>query len=142
MVDDSPQDAPSWQLPDAIGGEAALRVLLKDFYDRLFDDLMIGFFFLPHDKQDLIDHQYNYICAHIGRRGHQKYSGRNMRLAHHHLPILGAHFDRRHVILKQTLQDHETPQHVYDAWINLDLSLRSFIVRTGGQARDAMLNQK
>lgn len=131
--------APTWNLPEAVGGEAALRALLTDFYDRLFEDILVGFFFAPHSKSDLIEHQYNYVCAHLGARGHHVYSGRNMRLAHQHLPILGAHFDRRHVILSQVLEAHDVPEHVRQAWLGLDASLRAFIVRTGGAARQKIL---
>ena len=127
-------------MPEAIGGEAALRALLRDFYDALFEDILVGFFFLPHDKETLIEHQYDYVCAHLGARGRHVYSGRNMRQAHQHLPILGAHFDRRHMLLTQVLQAHDVPEHVQDAWRALDLSLRPFVVRMGAAARAVTLS--
>ena len=126
----------SWSLPDEVGGAAALRALLADLYDRIYDDVMIGFFFLPHDKQALIAHQYDYVCAHLGQRRGQ-YQGRSMRQAHERLPILGAHFDRRHVLLQETLRDHGVPAHVSRAWLELDLRLRPFVVRLGAAARQA-----
>ena len=43
-----------WTLIDRVGGEAALRALLRDFYDRLYDDMIVGFLFQPHDKEALI----------------------------------------------------------------------------------------
>lgn len=134
-----PSTQPLWTLPEAVGGEDVLREVLRGFYDKLFEDIIVGFFFLPHDKATLIDHQYHYMCAHLGARGHHVYSGRNMRLAHQHLPILGAHFDRRHVILCEVLDAHKIPEHVREAWLGLDLSLRPFIVRTGGVARAKIL---
>lgn len=125
---------PGWSLPEAIGGEAALMALLKDFYDRLYLDLMVGFLFEPHDKATLIAHQYSYVCAYLGdRAGH--YQGRSMRGAHQALPLLGAHFDRRHVILKQVMEAHQVPAHVKQAWLELEQRLRPFIVRQGATAR-------
>lgn len=138
-MSDAPSAPPTWTLPDAVGGESSLREVLTDFYDKLYGDIIVGFFFLPHDKAALVEHQYHYVCAHLGQRGHHVYSGRSMRLAHEHLPILGAHFDRRHVILREVLDAHDIPAYVRDAWLGLDLSLRPFIVRTGDAARARML---
>lgn len=123
----------SWTLEGELG-EAALSALLTDFYDRLFADIMIGFFFAPHDKQRLIEHQYDYVCAHVGQKT-RAYTGRSMRKAHAHLPILVGHFDRRHQLLRDVLADHAVPTHVMEAWLELDASLRDFIVRTGDKER-------
>lgn len=119
-------------------GEERLRALLTDFYDRLYDDIIIGFFFTPHDKQALIEHQLDYVCAHVGA-GEGKYEGRSMRRAHEHHPILSGHFDRRHQILREVLEDHDVPEHVSRAWLELDSSLRTFILNQGAMERDRRL---
>ena len=126
-----------WNIDDVLSAEA-LDALVTDLYDRIYDDLMIGFFFLPFPKQRLIDHQVAYVRARFGPPG-VSYPGRSMREAHEAHPILPAHFDRRHVILSQTLDDHGVPAHVRDAWLALDLSLRPLIVRKGGERRAEML---
>ncbi len=128
-------DAP-WNLLHELGGEEALRALLRDFYDRVYDDVMIGFFFAPHPKQSLIDKQYAYLVSHLGE-GRALYHGRTMRQAHMALPILPGHFDRRHTILKQTLARHEVPPHVQQAWLQLEQWLRPFVLRMGKAAREA-----
>ena len=132
---DPPQ---SWDLDSELGGSSALEALITDFYDRLFADLMIGFFFLPHDKTRLIAHQLSYVRANLGAH-RTRYEGTPMRRAHAHLPILGAHFDRRPTILSEVLRAHHVPEHVVTAWLDLDARLRPLIVRTGGKARDAIL---
>ncbi len=129
-----------WTLLDACGGHDALMALLTDFYDRLFDDLFVGFFFTPHDKQDLIAHQFAYITSHLGKRDPStpRYTGRPMLKAHTHLPILAGHFDRRHVILSEVLRDHDVPEHVQHAWLELDQSLRPLILARGSDAARAL----
>ena len=37
-------------LYDDLGGEPALRAVLRTLYDRLFDDLLVGFLFAGRDK--------------------------------------------------------------------------------------------
>ncbi len=127
--------APSWNLAREVGGEAVLSEIIHDLYERLFADMMIGFFFQPHDKSRLIQSQYDYLNAHLGDRG-GVYEGPSIRRAHDLLPILPGHFDRRHQILVDVLQDHQVPAHVQEAWIEFDLSLRDLVVREGKKARE------
>lgn len=61
--------------------------------------------------------------------------------AHRGLPILAGHFDRRHVLLKETLERHDVPQHVREAWLDLDQRLRPLILKKGRAAADE-LNQR
>lgn len=137
-MSEEPSGAPAdWELLEELGGDEALGALLRDFYERIYADAMIGFFFLPHDIERLVAHQRDYILARLGRT-RTRYGGMSMRQAHGALPILGAHFDRRHVLLTQTLQDHDVPAHVRDAWLDLDQRLRPFIVRMGQKTRDNM----
>jgi hemoglobin len=128
-----------WTLIDRVGGEAALRALLRDFYDRLYDDMIVGFLFQPHDKEALIAHQFDYVCAHIGIKT-TRYTGRSMREAHRHLPILAGQFDRRHQLLRDVLRDHDVPADVQEVWLTLDTSLREFILSRGAMERDRILN--
>jgi hemoglobin len=134
MTADAPDN--DWALDEALGGPDALQALLDDLYTRLYADLMIGFFFAPHDRAALIAHQRDYLMAHLGRRP-QRYTGRPLREAHAHLPILPGHFDRRHRLLTQTLDDHHVPPHVRAAWLALDLSVRDLVLRLGARARSA-----
>jgi hemoglobin len=125
-----------WVLVDECGGPDALMALLQDFYDRLYQDLFVGFFFTPHDKATLVAHQYAYITAHLGARSPvtPAYTGRPMIKAHAHMPILVGHFNRRHVVLREVLMAHKVPEHVRLAWLELDESLRGLILARGAKA--------
>ena len=124
----------TYSLPDAVGGPDRLLALMRSFYDRLYDDAMVGFFFLPHDKDSLVRSQIDYVHAHLGDR-QGDYTGRPIREAHEHLPILPGHFDRRHQILRETLADFAVPDHVQADWIALDLAMRPMVLRQGSAVR-------
>ena len=135
MTDETPQ----WDLAEAVGGQEALRAIVHDFYERVFDDVMIGFFFAGTDLEGIVDSQVEYVRARLPR-GEATYSGQPIRRAHQPFPILPGHFDRRHALLRQTMADHAVPEHVQQAWIDLELRLRPLVVRTGAQRRDEMLD--
>lgn len=118
-------------------GEETLRTMLQDFYDRLFDDMIIGFLFEGSDKSALVDSQFDYVTAHLGDRS-GTYDGPSIARAHKELPILTGMFDRRHEILRQTLEDHAFPQEIVEEWLTLDQSLRKFVVNLGAQRRDEL----
>lgn len=129
----------TFNLADEMGGEEALRGMMRDFYDRVFDDAIIGFLFAKSDKEALVESQIDFVTAHLGDRS-GAYEGPNIREAHRNLPILTGQFDRRHQILKETLIAHEAPEHVVEAWLALDQSLRNFVVNLGAQKRDEILH--
>lgn len=113
---------------EQIGGDG-LRAILVDFYDRLFDDVMIGFFFRGKDKARLVDKEWELTARLLGSP--VAYTGRVLREAHAASPIMGGHFDRRLQILKETLTHHDVPQAVRDAWIEHTLALRPQITADG-----------
>ncbi|MFT7486558.1 MAG: hemoglobin [Candidatus Paceibacteria bacterium] len=119
------------QSPQALfelaGGEERLRPLLQDFYDRVFDDVMIGFFFKGKDKALLVQLELEFALKMLG--ADVEYSGRSLPEAHAAHMIMGGQFNRRLVILKETLTDHNMPSEVFEHWIEHTLSLRSQITR-------------
>lgn len=123
----------SFNLAEELGGEDALRALLRDFYDRLFADVLIGYFFARSDKELLIDSQYHYLTAHLGDRS-GTYEGPSIRRAHEALGILPGHFDRRHKLLEDVLNAHSVPAHIAEAWLSFDTTLREFVLREGQKA--------
>lgn len=129
----------NWDVIEEVGGEDAMWSLMSRFYDRLFDDLLIGFFFENSDKDRLIRSQIDYVHAHIGsRRG--SYDGPSIRQAHADLPILKGHFDRRHQILTEVLEEFDVPQEVRRAWLGLDRAMREMVINQGAQRRDDLLS--
>jgi truncated hemoglobin YjbI len=121
-------------LYDDMGGEPALRAVLTALYDRLFDDLMVGFLFAGKDKARLVEHQVRFTARFLG--GPSAYEGKTIPEAHAPLPILPGHFDRRHHLLKQVLAEHRVPEHVAKEWLRVDASLRTAVLRSGEEARE------
>ncbi len=121
-------------LYDEMGGEPALRAVLRALYDRLFDDLMVGFLFVGKDKERLIEHQLWFTARFLG--GPSRYEGKSIPDAHAALPLLPGHFDRRHHLLEQALAQHRVPPHVAEEWLRVDASLKTAVLKTGEEARE------
>ncbi|WP_158542731.1 group I truncated hemoglobin [Lujinxingia litoralis] len=126
-----------WDVIEEVGGAERMEAMMRAFYDRLFDDLMIGFFFMKSDKEALIASQIAFVHAHLGSR-QGDYAGPPIRRAHQQMPILVGHFDRRHQILREVLDAFSVPEHVKEAWLGLDRAMRDMVIRQGDQAREEL----
>jgi len=109
-------------LHELAGGEAVLRPLLVDFYDRVFDDVMIGFFFKGKDKARLVEKELELALQFLG--ADVEYSGRPLPEAHAAHPIMGGQFNRRTQILRETMSDHGLSAEVQEAWLEHTERLR------------------
>lgn len=117
-------------------GPAALRTVIADFYQRLFDDVMIGFLFVGKDRARLIQKEWELTARFLG--ADIPYTGRPMRMAHAASPIFGGHFERRLQLLRETLADHAVDPEVAQVWIDHQLALRSQItVDRGSECKDS-----
>ena len=112
-----------------IGGDK-LRVVITDFYSRIFGDVMIGFMFEGKDRARLIDKEWELAAAMLG--ADVKYTGRPMRTAHAQSPIFGGHFERRLQILRETMAAHGVDPEVQRVWIEHTQALRDQITRDKG----------
>ena len=121
-------------LYDDLGGEPALRAVLQALYDKLFDDIMVGFLFAGKNKAELVEHQVRFTARFLG--GPSEYTGRSLPDAHAALPLLAGHFDRRHHLLKQVLVEYKVPAHVAAEWLRVDQSLRTAVLKSGEEARE------
>jgi hemoglobin len=121
-------------LYDAIGGEARVRAVLQSLYDRLFVDAIVGFLFEGRDKAHIVEQQLAFTCHFLG--GPQRYEGRPLPEVHAALPLLPGHFDRRHLLLKQVLDEQRVPEQVKRVWLRIDESLRPSVLAAGQDARD------
>ena len=108
-------------LYDQLGGETKLRAVIDDFVDRVFDDIMIGFFFANADKHRIKRFEFQHASALLG--GPAEYAGRPLRQAHAAHPIRGGHFARRMQILRQVMAAHGVPPDVQKRWIDHDEAL-------------------
>lgn len=112
-------------------GEPALRAVLVDFYDRVFADAMIGFFFAGKDRAHLVEREYELTAKMLGAPG-VVYRGQPMRTAHGRHTIFGGQFERRLQILRETLADHRVDPEVQRVWIEHTLALRAQVTHDRG----------
>ena len=112
-------------------GEAKLRAVLADFYDRVFADVMIGFLFAGKDRAHLVEREYELTAKLLGAPG-VVYRGLPMRTAHARHTIFGGQFERRLQLLKETLADHGVPPEVCQVWLDHTLALRPQITHDRG----------
>lgn len=111
-----------------LGGPAVVRGLLADFYARMAVDPIVGFFFAGKDLARIVDGQLQFLCKVSGEI--EVYSGRHPAQAHLDLaPIRRGHFDRRLVLLRETLSEHGVDDMDIAAWLQVERSLRRQIER-------------
>jgi truncated hemoglobin YjbI len=110
-----------------LGSETVFRGLLLDFYQRMLNDVMIGFFFEGKDIVHIAEQQANFILMAAGLR--DKYQGKGPATAHTALPpILPGFFDRRLRILEETLLAHSIPPKLATQWVQFEESFRAVVV--------------
>ncbi len=115
-------------LLEQAGGLDGLRRVVTSFYDAVFDDVMIGFFFRGLDKSALIDREIELAARMLGAE-HVEYRGRPLRSAHAKHPIMGGQFDRRTQLLKEAIARHQIPAPVEQAWIEHTERMRPLITK-------------
>lgn len=119
---------------ERIGGEAGLRAVIDDFVDRVFDDVMIGFFFRNVERRRIKELEFQHAAEFLGG---PRYRGRPLDAAHQKHRIMGGQFARRKELLRQTLVAHGLPEDVIAAWLEHTESLRPLITGdAGGQCND------
>lgn len=115
---------------EELGGEPALRRIIDRFVDRVFDDVMIGFFFRNASRERIKDKEYEFAARHLG--ADIAYTGKPIAEAHAAHPIMGGQFMRRLQILKQTLEEEGVPEHIREHWLSHTEKLRSLVTRDAG----------
>jgi hemoglobin len=113
-------------------GEDRLRQIIEVFVDRIFDDIMIGFFFRNADRSRIKEMEFQFTAQFLGAE--IAYQGRPLAEAHRQHPIMGGQFARRLQILRETLEEFRVPPHIRDAWLAHTESLRPLI--TGDKGSD------
>jgi hemoglobin len=108
------------------GGLEGLRAVIETFYDRVFDDVMIGFLFWKTDKARLIEKEVEFAARMLGARD-VVYTGKPIREAHAPHRIMGGHFDRRLQILKDSMAHHGLPEAVRVRWVQHTAALRPLV---------------
>ena len=109
-----------------IGGEKGLSNILQDFYLRMSQDILIGFFFNGKDLAAIAEMQKLFLMRAMG--GATSYTGKPPASAHLALaPILSGHFDRRLRILEDTLRDHHVSEDDIRAWVDFESAFRDSV---------------
>ena len=114
---------------EQIGGER-LRTVLEDFYDLVFDDVMIGFLFVGKDKARLVEKEWEFAARILG--ADVPYTGKGIRAAHARSPILGGHFERRLQLLREAMDKNDVPDEVRRAWLAHSEKLRHMVTADRG----------
>src|SRR5215216_3439556 len=117
-----------------LGGEPALRAIIDRFVDRVFDDVMIGFFFRNARRERIKQKEYEFAAQHLGAG--TPYTGRAIAEAHRAHPIMGGQFARRLTILKNTLEEAGVPEHVKAHWLAHTEALRPLVTADSGRECD------
>lgn len=119
---------------DDLGGEPALRQIIDRFVDRVFDDVMIGFFFRNARRERVKQKEYEFAAQHLG--GPVTYTGRPIAEAHRAHPIMGGQFARRLTILKETLEAAGVPEHIKQHWLAHTEAQRALVTSDVGRECD------
>lgn len=110
-------------------GEARVRTVLEDFYRRQASDAMIGFFFFGRDSRAIAHKQLDFLAYVSGARA--EFQGRVPQDAHHALPpIRRGQFDRRLVLLRQTLDSHGVAPELIERWVGFEATFRQAVTGT------------
>lgn len=121
--DPSPRDGSARSPYERLGGEPVLRAIIDDFVDRVFGDMMIGFFFRNASRARVKEFEFQHAAEHLGAG--IPYAGRPLRVAHAAHRIMGGQFARRKELLRKTLVDHHVAQDIADGWLAHVESLRA-----------------
>lgn len=113
------------------GGEPVWRAVMATFFERVFDDVMIGYLFMGQDRARLEAREFELAARALGATS-VHYAGRPLREAHRRHTILGGHFERRLVMLREAMQAHGVPQEAQDALLSHNRSLRHLITANEG----------
>ncbi|MCA9632760.1 MAG: group 1 truncated hemoglobin [Myxococcales bacterium] len=119
---------------EQLGGEPKLRAIIDRFVDRVFDDVMIGFFFRRANRQRIKAKEYEFAAGHLG--ADVEYTGRPLAEAHAAHPIMGGQFLRRLKILEEVLDEFEVPPEVRRHWVLHTEANRGQVTRDAGSDCD------
>ncbi|MEH6785086.1 MAG: methyl-accepting chemotaxis protein [Alcanivorax jadensis] len=111
-----------------VGGEAAVRAVVTEFYNRVLEDQALAPYFRHKQRNGLEESQVQFFTQVLG--GPKIYQGRSMADAHKNLHITDKNFDRVAVHLKETLESLDLePSHI-DTIMNTVAPLKRDIVNT------------
>lgn len=121
------QKAALHRIYENAGREPGLKKILKDFYGRMSKDAMIGFFFFGKNTDEIAEKQLSFLLRAMGIT--PSYTGKAPAQAHDDLPeIRRGQFDRRLVILEETLRAHGLSDEDIRTWVAFENAFRDAIL--------------
>lgn len=113
--------------PDQAAQTEKLNAILVNFYKRMEQDAMLGYFFTGKDLVHIAHQQGSFLLNAAGMI--PKFEGKGPHSAHTALPpIWTGHFDRRLVILREALVSHQVPAPMIELWLAFESSFRNIVV--------------
>lgn len=111
-----------------------LNSILEDFYQRMEQDVMLAYFFTGKDLKHIAHQQAQFLLNAAGFI--ERFDGKGPASAHVALPpILEGHFDRRLVLLRETLQTHQLETPMVELWVSFEATFRNIVVTKQDYAR-------
>lgn len=119
-------------------GENFIHEVITDFYERAFQDPIIGHFFRGKDRAEITLRQIDFATALLG--GPKRYNGRPLEAAHEEFSIKQAHFDRRQTLLREVLTEYNLDLYLMDDWLTLEDKFRHLIVTVKGVCQQVAIS--
>jgi hemoglobin len=107
-------------------GQDKITAIIQDFYAQAFVDPIIGYFFDGKNQDHLIQQQVSFTIGMLG--GPKNYTGKPLELAHRSLNLRPAHFNRRKILMEETMQRHNIDKSCQEEWLMLEEQFRRIIV--------------
>ncbi|MHC4813925.1 MAG: globin domain-containing protein [Planctomycetota bacterium] len=109
-----------------IGGPERLREILHRFYQQLFEDPIVGFFFDGQDLDKIVSGQHAFLMRAFQET--ERFTGVHPGKAHVDLPpIRRGQFDRRLAVLREVLTAEGLDPADVDAWVKVEEGMRRLI---------------
>ena len=121
----SSADAELWA---ALNQNNKLKLILDDFYQRVYQDSRLAPFFQHSTIQRSREKQYLYLRQMFS--GERVYFGDRPRNAHHWMVISDDLFDHRQQLMRECLQTHDLAPHLIERWLAFEEQFRAVIVKS------------
>ena len=116
-----------------LGVPEKIEEILTAFYLKMSKDVMLGFFFTGKDLHQIVNQQKAFLLRAMGVS--DSYHGKVPARAHTKIaPILKGHFDRRMLLLRQTLTEFGISAEGIATWISFEEGFRRALVKEEGSA--------
>lgn len=111
---------------ERFGGAEALRGIVQEFYHRMAEDILVGFFFKGKDLERIITMQTSFLLMAMGLS--DNYEGKMPQHAHPQMHMQAGHLDRRYKLLAELLNEKNVPEAVQEKWLKIEHSFRDRII--------------